>query len=100
GCLCDDVVVDAALAEGECLVPIVGDLLVICGGERDRYRAMPGQVECSVGECGDVEDVLLVVDDRANRSGAGIGFTGIDVDLPLAHGDRVSIGRAAWRAAV
>ena len=51
--------------------------------------ACPVRVERSVGEGGDVEDVLLIVDDRAGRSGAGIGLGWVDVELPLADGDRV-----------
>jgi len=47
----------------------------IVGYELDRYRGVPGEVERSVGEGGDVEDVLLIVDDRAGRFGAGIGLT-------------------------
>src|SRR6266540_5263375 len=64
----------------------------IVGCERVADRAVPGQVDASVGELGEVEEVLLVVDDRAGRSGAGVGLAGVEVDLSLADGDRVGAG--------
>jgi len=69
----------------------------IVGCERVADRAVPGQVDASVGELGEVEEVLLVVDDRAGRSGAGVGLAGVEVDLSLADGDRVGAGGESGR---
>jgi len=69
----------------------------VVGCERDADRTVPGQVDAFVGVFCDVEDVLLVVDDRAGCSGAGVGLAGVDVELSLADGDRVGAGGESGR---
>ncbi len=47
---------------------------------------------------GDLKDVLLVIGDRAGRSGAGVDLAAVDVDLSLPDADLI-VSAPATRAA-